>query len=193
MPQGIQPHRKIGGSHVSLRDEEPSQKSPHKFARRIARPKNPRPQEMHRRHEVALLRGHLDPEKPIGRSFNGHRPRPVRPLSNPSGALLSPLLRGEDAGPFRDWIPHDGALLPIGAAAPGGMRSFHMNQRQQNPSDELVQFQLRVARRADELARNSRIVTPLNLHCWLMAELELMDRLGAQETPRPYLARGTAA
>jgi len=49
------------------------------------------------------------------------------------------------------------------------------------PSDALSQLQLRVARRADELARDNKIVTPLNLHCWMMAESELIDGAGGGE------------
>jgi hypothetical protein len=39
--------------------------------------------------------------------------------------------------------------------------------------DELSRLQLLVARRADEIARDSTISTPLNLHCWLVAESEV--------------------
>jgi hypothetical protein len=56
-----------------------------------------------------------------------------------------------------------------------------MDQDAEFPSDELSQLQLLVARRADEFARDSKIVTPLNLHCWIMAESELIDRAGAGE------------
>jgi hypothetical protein len=51
-----------------------------------------------------------------------------------------------------------------------------MHQNDEIPADELTQLQLRVARRADELARGNRVVTPMNLHCWLMAEFEHIDR-----------------
>lgn len=40
-------------------------------------------------------------------------------------------------------------------------------------SNELTSLQLRVARRADELARLQRYPTPLNIHCWLQAEVEM--------------------
>jgi hypothetical protein len=50
-----------------------------------------------------------------------------------------------------------------------------------NPVDEsggedgLLTLQLRVARRADELTR-TRVGTPgLNLHCWLLAEREILS------------------
>jgi hypothetical protein len=51
-----------------------------------------------------------------------------------------------------------------------------MHQDDENPADELTQLQLRVARRADELARENKVVTPMNLHCWLMAEFEHIDQ-----------------
>jgi hypothetical protein len=56
-----------------------------------------------------------------------------------------------------------------------------MDQNAELPSDALSQLQLRIARRADELALDSKIVTPLNLHCWIMAESELIDCTGASE------------
>jgi hypothetical protein len=61
-----------------------------------------------------------------------------------------------------------------------------MDQHDDLSSDALSQLQLRVARRADELARDSKIATPLNLHCWLMAESELIH--GAE--PRGDLSAG---
>jgi hypothetical protein len=53
-----------------------------------------------------------------------------------------------------------------------------MHQDDEFAGDAFTQLQLRVARRADELARDTSILTPLNLHCWLMAESELMSRPG---------------
>lgn len=50
-----------------------------------------------------------------------------------------------------------------------------MDPNAEMPSDALSRLQLRVARRADELARDTKIVTPLNLHCWMMAESELIE------------------
>jgi hypothetical protein len=50
-----------------------------------------------------------------------------------------------------------------------------MDQDHDFPSDALSQLQLRVARRADELARDSKVATSLNLHCWLAAESELIE------------------
>jgi hypothetical protein len=43
-------------------------------------------------------------------------------------------------------------------------------------NDELLTLQLRVARRADELAVARKTPTALNLHCWLMAETEVLGR-----------------
>jgi hypothetical protein len=42
------------------------------------------------------------------------------------------------------------------------------------PADELVQLQLRVARRADEIAQTQRHTTVSNFHCWLLAEAEVL-------------------
>jgi hypothetical protein len=49
-------------------------------------------------------------------------------------------------------------------------------------SDRLLELKLRVARRADEIARARRIEQPLNLHCWLLAETEV---LAGEMTDRP--------
>jgi hypothetical protein len=51
-----------------------------------------------------------------------------------------------------------------------------MDKSDELSSDALSQLQLRIARRADELARDSNVSTPMNLHCWLMAESELIGR-----------------
>jgi hypothetical protein len=56
-----------------------------------------------------------------------------------------------------------------------------MNEDAELQSEPLSQLQLRIARRADELARDSKVVTPLNLHCWLTAESELLRSEGAPE------------
>jgi hypothetical protein len=40
--------------------------------------------------------------------------------------------------------------------------------------DPLVDVQLQVARRADELAARPGMGTSLNLHCWLLAEREIL-------------------
>ena len=55
-------------------------------------------------------------------------------------------------------------------------RRLQMDQNSEFPLDALSQLQLRVALRADELARDNNIPTSLNLHCWLMAESELVER-----------------
>lgn len=44
------------------------------------------------------------------------------------------------------------------------------------PMDALLELQLCVARRADELSREQRITGPLNLRCWLTAEYEVIGR-----------------
>lgn len=41
-------------------------------------------------------------------------------------------------------------------------------------TDALVDLELAVARRADELAGAGLCPTPLNLHCWLQAEQEIL-------------------
>ncbi len=44
-----------------------------------------------------------------------------------------------------------------------------------NPlEDALTSLELEVARRADELARARPLATSLNLHCWLLAEAEVL-------------------
>lgn len=43
------------------------------------------------------------------------------------------------------------------------------------PSDTLLELELRVARRADELARLPADEKPLNLECWLQAEAEIFS------------------
>jgi hypothetical protein len=58
-----------------------------------------------------------------------------------------------------------------------------MDQNDESSSDALSQLQLRVARRADELVRGSKIGAPLNLHCWLTAESELIDGAGRGDDP----------
>jgi hypothetical protein len=56
-----------------------------------------------------------------------------------------------------------------------------MDQHDELSSDALSQLQLRVARRADELVRDSKVATPLNLHCWLVAESELFGGAGPRD------------
>jgi hypothetical protein len=41
-------------------------------------------------------------------------------------------------------------------------------------TDELLALQLAVARKADELARSRSVGPGLNLHCWLLAEAEVL-------------------
>jgi len=40
-------------------------------------------------------------------------------------------------------------------------------------ADKLIELQLRVARRADEITREKRSSPGLNRHCWLLAEAEI--------------------
>ena len=42
-------------------------------------------------------------------------------------------------------------------------------------ADTLLELELRVARRADELARLPADEKPLNLECWLRAEAEVLS------------------
>jgi len=56
-----------------------------------------------------------------------------------------------------------------------------MDQNAEFPADALSQLQLRVARRADELVRDSKVATPLNLHCWFAAESELIEGAGPED------------
>jgi len=43
-------------------------------------------------------------------------------------------------------------------------------------TNALFELQLRVARRADELAQADGSKTLLNLHCWLVAEAEILNK-----------------
>jgi hypothetical protein len=43
-------------------------------------------------------------------------------------------------------------------------------------ADPLLQLELRIARRADELARTAAVRTALNLRHWLQAEEEILHR-----------------
>jgi hypothetical protein len=40
--------------------------------------------------------------------------------------------------------------------------------------DELFELQLRIARRADDIARSRSVRSSLNLECWLLAEQEFI-------------------
>jgi hypothetical protein len=53
-----------------------------------------------------------------------------------------------------------------------------MDQIVEAPDDALSQLQLRIAQRADELATTCEVVTPLNLHCWFIAEAEHISGIG---------------
>jgi hypothetical protein len=42
------------------------------------------------------------------------------------------------------------------------------------PADPLTEIELRIARRADELARECEVHTSMDLQCWLRAEAEIL-------------------
>lgn len=48
--------------------------------------------------------------------------------------------------------------------------------------DQLLAWQLQVARRADELARTKAAGTAFALHCWLLAEIEVMGKAWPRES-----------
>jgi hypothetical protein len=50
-------------------------------------------------------------------------------------------------------------------------------------ADPLLDLEMRVARRADELARAHAAQTSLNLHCWLVAEAEVLRQHAAKLAP----------
>lgn len=45
-------------------------------------------------------------------------------------------------------------------------------------TDSLLELELRIARRADELTRAQGIADSINLHCWLVAEYEVLGPEG---------------
>ena len=49
----------------------------------------------------------------------------------------------------------------------------------------LFELQLRVARRADELAREQPDIGGLQLHCWLLSEEELLHKVDGGVSPSP--------
>jgi hypothetical protein len=55
--------------------------------------------------------------------------------------------------------------------------------------DELSQFELSVARRADEIAHADGNQTIFNLHCWLLAETEVCRARGF-ESADPFPTHG---
>jgi len=46
--------------------------------------------------------------------------------------------------------------------------------------DALLQLQLRIARRADEIAREKNFEKQASSHCWLLAESEVLARESAK-------------
>ena len=91
--------------------------------------------------------------------------RDLRPLAALRPALAAALRRSE---PVRNRNPVP-VLWPVACA-----------------SDLLFELQLRVARRADELARRQSAGTSLNLHCWLLAEAEILGLAAPQRGWRAH-------
>jgi hypothetical protein len=60
-------------------------------------------------------------------------------------------------------------------------------------ADPLLQLELRIARRADELARSAAARTALNLRHWLQAEEEILHRFLAGKSPEPGNPAGVSA
>ncbi len=50
-------------------------------------------------------------------------------------------------------------------------------------TDLLMELELRVARRADELTLVQGVANTLNLHCWLVAEYEVFGPAGLVAAP----------
>ena len=68
--------------------------------------------------------------------------------------------------------------------------------RSGDESDGLLHLQLRVARRADELAATRERGSILNLHCWLLAETEVLGSMmidRADFVPKSSLLPSTPA
>lgn len=59
-------------------------------------------------------------------------------------------------------------------------------------ADPLLDLEMRVARRADELARSQAMPTGLNLHCWLVAEAEVLRQHAAKLTAAALVATPAA-
>lgn len=49
--------------------------------------------------------------------------------------------------------------------------------------ETLTELQMQVARRADELAQQRPRGNSLNLHCWLLAEMEILGQAFAAKLP----------
>ena len=60
------------------------------------------------------------------------------------------------------------------------------------PTGALLDLQLRVARRADELARTRESPTLLNLHCWMLAETEIFNVESPLNGALPRIHEGDA-
>lgn len=50
-------------------------------------------------------------------------------------------------------------------------------------TDLLMELELRIARRADELTLAQGVANSLNLHCWLVAEYEVFGPAGLVAAP----------
>lgn len=57
------------------------------------------------------------------------------------------------------------------------------------PADTLLELELRIARRADELTREKMATGTLNLQCWLVAEYEVLGRDEHKIVPFPGAVR----
>jgi hypothetical protein len=55
--------------------------------------------------------------------------------------------------------------------------------------DPLLELELRIARRADELTLAQGIANSLNLHCWLVAEYEVIGPAGLVAASDRQLSR----
>ncbi|MES2695539.1 MAG: hypothetical protein V4773_18830 [Verrucomicrobiota bacterium] len=55
-------------------------------------------------------------------------------------------------------------------------------------ADLLLEIELKIARRADEFAREVRRDSSLNLYCWLLAEAEVLGRQTDSESFASQLA-----
>ena len=51
--------------------------------------------------------------------------------------------------------------------------------------DQLLAWQLRVSRRADELVRTKAVGTAFASHCWLLAEAEIMGKAWPRDPAAP--------
>jgi hypothetical protein len=57
-------------------------------------------------------------------------------------------------------------------------------------TDELFELQLRIARRADDIAQSRSVRTSMNLECWLLAEEEFLGCKALTRTKVEVLTSG---